>query len=411
MSAVFQRTFDSLRSASYRPFFLAFLVAMLGFWTRIATVGWLVYEITGSREALGDVTAASLLPFVVFAPWGGALADRLDGRRMIAFTMGSIALLNVAFAIWLVFHEATLEAIFAYTILVGALRGLEVPARQALLVRLVGKERLHNAIGLGAASFHFTAAFGPVLAGLLYHFVGPAVCFAFVAATALPIVFVAPRLTLVAPGPPHDGASVRSDLLEGFRYVLTDRRTRALFLAPSVSILLLWSFRTLMPAVAHDVLGLEEIGYGLLMGTLGVGSLLGALFVASGATKRIDGLVDLLPFALVGAASVAVVGIATSPLVAGLGLVVTGLCQVSFLASANTQVQMAVPDRLRARVMGVWALSFGLCWPLGSLVMGRIAEWRDTELALLAGAGVTALCVVPILVLSHRRRQRSREAT
>jgi hypothetical protein len=132
--------------------------------------------------------------------------------------------------------------------------------------------------------------------------------------------------------------------------------------------------------------------------------------VASGATQRFQSLRGLLPFVAVGSLGVALVGIATTPLLVALGMLLAGFCQVAFMATANTQVQLEVPDRLRARVMGVWALSFGLCWPVGSLVMGWLAEWRDTEVALLAGAGAAFSSVVLLVVVTRRRQASARRA-
>lgn len=387
-----RRTFASLAVPAYRTYFIAFIGVMTGFWMRIAAVGWYVYELTASTNSLGIVTAAALAPFVLFSPAAGALADRVDERRIIAWLMVAIALVNGALATLIFVDVARYEHVLVYSFVAGCFRALEHPARNALVVRLVGREQLHNAIGLNAACFHFTSTLGPVLAGVVYHFGGPGACFVLVGLAALPFAVVLPRLEArardIAPREP-----LRRQLTAGFGYVWSHHATRALMLTAAAAIFLVWSFRTLMPAVSKDALGLGDIGYGLLMSVTGVGSFLGALWVAGGGTRRLAGAKALVPLVIAGAAGVATVGAASAVWVAGLGLVVAGFFHVGFMASANTQVQMMVPDALRARVMGIWALTFGACWPLGGLWMGALAEARDTRFAILVSVSVAVVCV------------------
>ncbi|MDJ0976705.1 MAG: MFS transporter [Planctomycetota bacterium] len=397
-----RRTFASLAVPAYRTYFYAFIVVMTGFWVRIAAVGWYVYELTASTNALGIVTAAALMPFVLFSPAGGALADRVDERRIISRLMIAIVLVNAGLAALIFMDVARYEHVIVYSFIAGCFRALEHPARNALVVRLVGRDRLHNAIGLNAACFHFTSTLGPLIAGLVYHFGGPGTCFVIVAVSALPIAIVIPGLEAreraIAPREPF-----RKQLTAGFGYVWSHRATRALMLTAAASIFLVWSFRTIMPAVSKDALGLGDIGYGLLMSVTGVGSFLGALWVASGGTRRLSGAQALVPLVIAGCIGVATLGAASAVWLAALGLVVAGFFHVGFMASANTQVQMMVPDALRARVMGIWALTFGACWPLGGLWMGALAEARDTRFAILVSVSVAVLCVFVLRATRGRR--------
>lgn len=397
-----RRTFASLAEPAYRTYFIAFIGVMTGFWMRIAAVGWYVYELTGSTNCLGIVTAAALVPFVLFSPAGGALADRVDERRMISRLMFGTVFVNAALAVMVFQGIVRFEHLIVYSFAAGIFRALEHPARNALVFRLVGRENLHNAIGLNAACFHFTSTLGPLLAGIVYHYGGPGSCFACVALAALPYAVVLPGLEArdreIAPR-----ESLRRQLTAGFGYVWSHRQTRALMLTAAAAILLVFSFRTLMPAVSKDALGLGDIGYGVLMSITGVGSFAGALWVAGGGTRRLAGAQALVPLVIAGAIGVAAVGAAVHVGTACVGLVIAGFFHVAFMASANTQVQMMVPDALRARVMGIWALSFGLFWPLGGLLMGALAEQRDTRFAILVSVSV-AIVLVGVLRLARGRR-------
>lgn len=400
------RTFASLGQPAYRRFFITLFIAMTGFWLRLTAVGWYVYELTSSTEALGGVLAAALFPFVLFAPVGSAIADRLDQRRLISFLMLGIALTNLVLAAVIFGGQATFTHVLVYSFVAGCFRAMEHPARASLIVRLVGREELHNAIGLNAACFHFTATTGPLIAGLIYHFVGPGGCFVGVALGAIPMGVVLPGLQ-VRPRKVPKREPFLKQISAGFAYVATHTATRALALTAAASIVLLWSFRTVMPAISRDTLGLGEVGHGAMLSVMGLGSFIGALWVAGGGTRRLDGARGLLPLLLMAAAGATVLGFATNVVVAGTGLIIAGFFQIAFMASANTQVQIMVPDALRARVMGVWALNFGLCFPLGGLWMGYVAGMRDTQFAILLSVAIAVLLVVLLQLQYARRRRRS----
>ncbi len=400
------RAFASLRQPTYRRFFITLFIAMTGFWLRLTAVGWYVYALTSSTEALGGVIAAALFPFVLFAPLGGAIADRIDQRRLISLLMLGIVLTNLALAAVIFAGIATFTHVLVYSFVAGCFRAMEHPARSSLVVRLVGREHLHNAIGLNAACFHFTATTGPLLAGLIYHYLGPGGCFVGVAIGAIPMAIILPGLDVRERAVP-ERESFAKQISAGFAYVATHAATRALVLTAAASIVLLWSFRTVMPAISRDTLGLGDVGHGAIMSVMGLGSFIGALWVAGGGTRRLDGARGLLPLLLMAAAGATVLGFAANVVVAGVGLIVAGFFQIAFMASANTQVQLMVPDALRARVMGVWALNFGLCFPLGGLWMGFVAGMRDTQFAILLSVAMAVLLVLLLQLQFRRRRRRS----
>jgi MFS family permease len=398
------RVFESLRAAEYRRVYISLLVAMSGFWMRIATLSWFVYELTGSRALLGVITSASLLPWVVFAPVGGVLADRVDPRRLVGRLLLGVCVLNVAFGIWVLVGDVTLWQLMLVATLSGCLRGMEHPARQALMLRLVSREGVQNAIGLNAAAFHFTSAIGPVVAGVVYGWGGAGPCFILVGLAMLPMVWLAPRVQQRFEVTSNEPEHPLRALVDGFRYVAGHVRTRLVLLTAAAAVLFLWSFRTLLAPLSKDVFGLGEVGYGFVMGFVGLGSFLGALFVAAGARVEDADAPRVLRYVVGGAACVAGLAFTQSLAQAALLLLGVGFASVAFMARSNVLVQGTVPEELRARVMGIWALTFGLCWPLGSLMMGMLAEHLDLRVALLTGCSAALLLSTASTIATTRRK-------
>lgn len=385
------RTFASLARPQFRTYYIGLLCNMSGFWMRIAATGWFVYELTGSQARLGIVTAAGLLPWVPISPLAGVLAERRDLRVLLVRIYLGTALVNAALGTALFLGLVGWTEVLVATILTGCLRGMENPARHALLRRLVGVSSLANAIGLSAAAFHLMHAVGFALAGVVYAFLGPGACFVCVALAASAMAVQLLRLDIDArplnQATRHPGA----ELIEGFRYVWRHRLTRTLIFGSAGVIFLLLSYRALMPAIAKDVLEQGPLGYGLLMALGGAGALAAALWIASGSGGRGRRVRNLFGTVWVACAAVLAVAWSRSTWLCAPAVLVAGFCQVGFMAGANTTVQEAVPDALRARVMGIWALMFGAAYPLGTAVIGWMAELAGTSLAITGGALVALL--------------------
>jgi MFS family permease len=397
------RTFASLGVPLYRRFFVGLLFTLSGFWVRTAAAGWWVYETTASTERLGWITAAGLLPWVPLAPLAGVLADRTDARRLLLASQAGVFLVNAVLALGLWLGRVGFGEMLLATVLSGSLRAVENPVRQGVARRLVGVAGLSNAIGLNAAAFQCTQALGFALAGQIYAWWGPAACFAAVSLLTLPMLGT---LLALGPIPPPTRAVLRrplADLGEGFAYVWRHRLVRAVVGGAAAVILLLLSFRSIMPAIAKDGLGLDAEGYGLLMALMGVGALIGALWVAAGVGGRHRRLSNLFLVALFACGAVTAVALGRTVWVMAPALLVTGFCHVAFLASSNATVQELVPDALRGRVMGIWALVFGAVFPLGGLLVAWAAERFGTQATLLAGAALGLLALTTLWVRLRRR--------
>jgi predicted MFS family arabinose efflux permease len=250
--------------------------------------------------------------------------------------------------------------------------------------------------------FNGARIIGPAVAGFLMAKVGIALCFFIDGVSFLAVLagLLLMRLPAHARSGGRGGPVAQS--LEGFRYVWHHVRVRTIFALFAVVGVFGWSYSVLMPAFARDVLHLGEQGYGLLLGASGIGALIGALTTATFGSS-----VSARKFAFGGVwlfcAALLVFAFNRSLTIAMICLAVTGFGMMLFFSTSNTTVQTIVPDEMRGRVMGIWALIFGGMIPFGSLEAGAVAHYFGTSATLAIGALICALAALLTLVIVRRR--------
>ncbi len=344
-------------------------------------MGWLVYQLTGSRALLGLIMGLATFPMFVLSPLAGSIADRVDKRRMIIITQSAAALSSGLIAALIFTDRINVWYLGALATASGIAFAFEMPARQAFIVELVGRDKLMNAIALNSGLVNLSRIFGPAVAGILIGTIGMGFCFTLDAVSYLVVIVTLILLTLPAFHEPERLASHWQALMEGAREVHRNQRVRVLLLLLFLVGVFGWSFQTLMPAIAPDLLKLDAMHYGALMSMFGVGAIGGALFVAS---RKASSNSRLQVFGGVWAmvAGIYLVALAGTLLgarpaafwcVSG-ALMLTGLGAVLFMSTSNTLIQTSVEDRIRGRIMGIWAVAFGGSLPLGAFLVGLIAE-------------------------------------
>jgi len=374
-------TFTSLSVRNFRLFFVGQGISLIGTWVRRTAMGWLVYQLTGSKALLGLIMGLAMFPMFVLSPWAGSIADRVDKRRMIIFTQAAAALTSGTIAV-LVFLHAINEWYLAVLATAGGIAfAFEMPARQAFVVEMVGKDKLMNAIALNSGLVNLSRIFGPALAGIVMGTIGMGFCFSIDALSYLVVIATLVMLTLPEFRKPKHLTSHWRALLEGAREAKRNNQVRVALVLLFLVGVFGWSIQTLMPAIAPDLLKLNATQYGMLMSMFGVGAIVGALFVAS---RKADSDRRLQIFGGVwmmagGIYVVALFGtlLGARPLafltVSG-GLMLAGFGAVLFMSTANTLIQTSVEDRIRGRMMGIWAVGFGGSVPLGAFLAGSVAQ-------------------------------------
>lgn len=382
-------TFAALRHRNFRLFFVGQLVSLIGSWMQNTAQGWLVYELTGSKVLLGTVAAAGSLPMLLLCIWGGSVADRHPKRRIVFCTQTVMMLQALAFAALVGTGHIQPGHILVLAAVGGAAMAFDMPARQAFMVEMTSREDLMNAVSLNSAIVNGARIIGPAIAGFLMVRVGMTMCFllnglSFIAVIAGLLMMRLPRFV-----PPAEPTSMGRHMLEGWTYVASHRRIRTLMLLFAVVGVFGWSYSVLLPAYATDVLRLEEAGYSSLLSANGLGALGGALTVAAYGSRWRPRAMILGGLWLFSAMLLLLAVVRWYPLVLAC-MALGGWGMLLYFSTTNTLLQTSVPDAMRGRVMGIWALVFGGMMPVGGLESGFLAHTLGVPWTVAIGAIVCA---------------------
>ena len=396
----------ALRHRNYRLFFSGQLVSLIGTWMQTVAQGWLVLQLTGDPVYLGLVAAAQFTPVLILGLFGGIVADGLPKRRTLMVTQTAAMVLAFVLFFLTVTGNVTVTDVLILALLLGCVNAVDMPTRQSFAVEMVGREDIGNAVALNSAVFNGARVLGPAIAGLTIGATSVASAFLINGLSFLGVIVAYARMDeglLQAPprfARPTTVGEVMSHLRVGLSYV---RATPAV-LVPIVVIGLVstfgMNFSVLIPPLARDVLHVGATGYGFLMAATGVGSLLAALTIAFGRRNR----VVLIGFGavLTGIAEL-VLAASGSFALAMVAMFATGLGAIGMAATANTTIQLTVPDELRGRVMSVYTTVFAGSTPIGGLAAGALASTLGVREAIAIGAGLSLL--VGLVTVAWYRRE------
>ncbi len=403
--------FGALRVAPFRRYWLGSAASVGAFQLLIMGQGWLVYELSGSPLQLGFLGAASSIPTIAAALVGGVIADRVDRRRMLIATSISIAVL---LALLSVLDGSGVVAVWHVLAIAGAIAlivGFDFPSRQAFFPSLITREHMMSAVALNAILWQGSRMFLPALGGVIIALTDTWVIFAAGAAgfIAMSRVMAGFAPTSAADMPLAVGHSGRQ-FADGVRFIASRRMFSVLMLLTYATTFFGTSFVQLMPAFAR-LLGASEAGYGLLLSATGIGSVTGTLIVAP--LQRSPRLGRLLLVSLMCAATVLIAFNICVALLPGrmMGYVLAlscamlaTMCTSMFMVTSMTVMQLAVPDGLRGRVMGLYSICFSLI-PLGGLLGGVVAAVTSPPFAAALNAGILLAVVVFVATTEPSLRQ------
>ena len=395
----FKNTFAALRHRNYSLWFWGQMTSLFGTWMQTTAQGFLIFELTHSSAYLGYVGFAYGVPSWFFMMYAGVVADRVSRRKLLIITQSIMMILAFVLAA-LVFTEI----VRAWHILVlafglGLTNAFDAPARQAFVSELVDRDDLTNAVALNATMFNTALIVGPAIAGVVYAAFGPGWCF-----TLNGISFIAVIIALAAmhflpvKEVIHHGSTI-SALKEGINYVRHQPIIRALIGLVATASLFGMSLGTLLPAWSVKILHGNAATNGLLFSARGVGSLIGALTIATLGRSHVRG-----KFITLGSLCfpIFIIFFALTywlPL-SLLFMIFVGTAMIFVVNFSNATIQSIVPDSLRGRVMGLYTAIFMGSMPFGALLLGTIAEHAgEAEAALIsAGAAFFIACLVWFLI-------------
>ncbi len=389
--------FSALKHRNYRLYFFGQAVSVTGTWMQSLAMSWLVLTLTTSAVKLALVNVLQFAPTLVFGLAAGVVADRVPKRSLLVVTQSIAGLASITLAILIWTDHIDLWHVYLIALLVGINNSFDMPARQAFVSEMVGdKTDLPNAIALNSTLFNMGRLVGPALAGLVLGAFGIAICFLIDALSYLAVIAsllmmrIAPAVQSVRRSHPLES------LREGLAYVRATPVIAYIVIFAGLVGVFGINFNVWMPLLAKQELDTGPGGFGLLMSSLGIGALAGALTLAFRA--RTASVNRMIATGLILGTSEIVLGLATeiAPRLM-LAMVISafvGYGLTSTMAMANTVVQSTAPDELRGRVMSVYIMVSTGVAPLGALLAGVVANEAGTSISILLGGIISTLSAI-----------------
>ncbi|HEY2777003.1 MAG TPA: MFS transporter [Gaiellaceae bacterium] len=405
-----RRTFASLRHhRNYRLFFFGQLTSVAGTWMQNIGLAWVVVELAPHSRglAVGLLSVCRFGPFTVLGLFAGVVTDRLDNRRTVIVTQTVQMILSAVLAGLTLLGHIELWEVYAIAALTGTAVVFDAPSRQNLTFQMVGKEALPNAIALNSSLFNLARIFGPAIAGVVIAVVGTGWCFVINTASFLAVLsaLLAMRVSELYPLAGRRRPTMFRGTREGLSYARHNLTVQVTLAMMAVFASLCFNFNILLPLLAKNTLDAGPRTFGIISAAFGAGALVGALSAAAVANARWRTM-------LVGAGGFGICELLIAPVhgvvAASILLFICGVFFTSYTANANASIQLASPDHLRGRVLGLYYYAWNGLAPLGAVLVGWLCDRGGTELAF----GVGGICAIAMTAFGAEAitRQRRRIA-
>src|SRR3954463_5260313 len=378
---------------NFRLFWTGQTVSLIGTWMQQVGQGWLALELTNSAFLVGVVSAAGSLPVLLLSLYGGVIADRRS-KLKIVIVCQALLLVEAAALWWFTWAgRVNFSWLLIITTIGGIISAFEIPARQAMIVELVSREDLVDAIALNSGGFNLARIVGPSIAAIILAKWGLAWCFGVNALSYLAVLVSLGQIRLPRWTPVQNLVSPFEQLKQGLQYIRGSRSVSGLMGVIAIYSIFGFQFLSMMPVIARDVLHTGASGYGLLLTFVGVGALTGALSLAGlGARIRRGRLFNSSAYVFAGLTML--FSLMRTVHLAAIVLLFLGLTMLINGALANGILQSVVPDELRGRVMATYVFVYVGFTPIGSFIAGAMARWIGVEWAIFSGGLVMLIYVM-----------------
>lgn len=366
--------FRALRYKNYRLFFIGQGISLTGTWMQQMAIGWLIYRLTKSPFMLGFVGFLGNIPTFIFTPFAGVLADRMNKHRMLVVTQALEMLQALILAALIMTGQVEVWHILALTVFLGIVVAFDSPARHAFVVEMVGrKEDLGNAIALNSLVFNSARLVGPSIAGILVALFGEGICFLFNGLSYIAVIAALLGMHITRRVVIRQDKHIIHGLKEGVKYAFSDKLIRPILLLTGLVSMMGMSYVVLMPIFAKDVLRGDANTLGFLMGSTGLGALVGAFYLASRISTKGLGRVVFLTTNVFG---IGLIAFSFSRVLwfSAMILSIVGFGMMVQMSANNTIIQAIVHDDKRGRVMSLFMVAFMGMVPFGCLIAGDLAN-------------------------------------
>ncbi|HMM11123.1 MAG TPA: MFS transporter [Bacteroidales bacterium] len=391
--------FRALESRNFRMFFYANLFSQLGTWMQNLAVGWLIYRLTDSAVYLGLTGFMGQIPALILTPVAGVYADRLNRRKVLIITQTIPMLLAFLLAALLYTDTISVHLILGIVLINGFALAFDTPFRHAFLLEMVGDKKLiPNAVALNSTLVNTARFIGPTLGGLLVALYGEGVCFLINGISFMGVVGALVMMRVQPIVTQYRHRSVMHDLIEGFNYTWKFTPARHMILLVITTSMFGLPFQGFLPIFARDVLHGSSQLLGFLTGAVGAGALTGAFYLAS--RQNMFSLPGIIGFsALTFAIGLSIFSQSEITWFSLMILYFSGFGMITQFVATNTLLQTLVEEDKKGRVLSFYSMSFMGFTPLGSLMLGAVAEMAGVQTTFL----ITGL-ILFVAALLYRRQ-------
>lgn len=377
----------TLRLETFRAFWIAGLFSLVGSWMQNIGSAWLMTDLSTSPFLVAMVQTSQMLPTLFLAFIAGALADMIDRRKYMIAVMWWMIAVTVTLAALTHYGLVTPFWLIFFTLLLGAGAACQMPAMSATIQDIVPRTEVVNAVTLNSLSMNISRLIGPAAAGLLIGLAGIAPAFLVNAFSYLVFMVVVYRWKGPPLRPPQR-QGLWENIAAGVRYVRKAKRFQAVLIRGSCHFLCASALMALLPLLARQELGVGPEAFGTLMGAVGVGAIVTALFIAPSLNARFSRDAIVFWASLIIALSLYGVGTVRDPVYFAVVLFFFGgswmICMLSFQVAS----QMVLPGWVRGRGLSISMMSFTAGMACGGLTWGIIADLTSMEIAFDAAAVV-----------------------
>ena len=371
--------FRAFRDRNYTLFFAGQSISQIGTWMQKTGMSWLVYAQTGSPFMLGLTIFASQFPSFIFSLYGGVVSDRYNRFKILMITQWASLIQAILMALVAFQNPPSVTGILILCAVLGIINAFDVPARQPLVHHLVKDKRdVPNALALNSAMVNLARLIGPTLSGLILHFYGAGICFLLNAISFVAVLISLSLITQPAFHPKPRKDNTLNEMKDSFRYLLINREVGTILLLLTLLSLLVWPYDTLIPIFATAIFHGDASTYGYLSGFMGLGALLGTIFLAAmNKTKLFKKILFFNTLLL--SAGLLLFSFANKLPFALLFIVLIGFGAMTQTTVCLTLIQTKVEEKMRGRMISFLAMAVFGMMPIGSLLIGMLSQYIGAQ--------------------------------
>lgn len=398
---IFHKRFHALTHKDFRNYWIGQSISLIGTYMQSIGLIWLVFSATQSPILLGLMETARFIPVTLFSLFAGIIVDKYPKRNIILVTQTISMILAFVLAYLAFTNTAKYEYILVLALILGFSNTVDMPAKQTFTVEMTGKEDLVNAIALSSVTGNLARIGGPAIGGFVLALWGAGWCFLFNGFSFMAVIAVLLRVEArpYVHERTHRGYVLR-EIKDGLKYIASRGILLQTILLTVVAGIFIYNYDIIIPVFTKDILQQGEKTYGLLISSMGIGSLLGAVIVSM-KSKLGSGMKIIFMSFAVEAILLIMISFTRAYYLSAILLALSGVFNVWFGTAANSALQLASADEYRGRVMSVYSLVYAGTAPVGYMFAGTVTGRLGAGMAF-SLSGMLAIALMTLLILFFR---------